>query len=432
MKGLMLAAPRSGAGKTLLTMVILRGLKQRGVSIAPFKAGADYIDPHLHFLACGIPSYNLDPWGMRGQLIDDLANRAAGDDNRLVVEAMMGLFDGAFDGSATPADLAKRLQLPIVLIVDCSKMSHSIAALVSGFHHFDVDAPLRGLILNKVGSARHEQMLRQALSILPIPILGVVRRHDKLVMGARHLGLTLPDNKGAFEDFIEQACELIAPQLDWAGLEALAECGTFIESAPACPPCIPPLGKMIAVARDAAFCFAYPHILTAWERQGCEIVPFSPLDDEPPPARADSIYLPGGYPELYAEKLAANSTFKQGMMAAALAGKRIYGECGGFMVLGEKLEDGAGKIYEMLGALPLATSIKTPKLHLGYRQLQNISDFPLVAQARGHEFHYTRILHQGAGAPLFQMRDAAGENLGAGGLVRGTVAGSFVHLIDRR
>jgi len=427
----MLAAPNSGAGKTLLTLVILRTLKQRGVMIAPFKAGPDYIDPSLHLLSSGSPSYNLDPWGMRAQFIEYLAHQAALTGKKLIVEAMMGLFDGALDGSGMPADLAHQLQLPVVLIVDCTKISHSVAALVSGFHHFDVKTPLRGLILNKVGSARHEQILRQALSKLPIPILGSVHRHDELAMSARHLGLVLPESPSEFEDFLEVAIKRITPQLDWEGLEKLADSGRHQGSTVTSPPFFPSLGQNIAIARDDAFCFIYPHILEAWAKAGCQIRFFSPLGDEAPPCEADSIYLPGGYPELYAERLANMSRFKSAMIAAAAADKYIYGECGGFMVLGEALEDKLSKMHRMLGLLPLVTSIKTPRLHLGYRQLQNLSHFPLPNKARGHEFHYSRILHQGAAKPLFQMWDAAGADLGTGGLVQGKVAGSFIHLIDQ-
>jgi len=435
MKGLMLAAPHSGAGKTLLTMAILRGLKQRDVAIAPFKAGPDYIDPIHHQLACGYVSMNLDPWGMRPELIEHLAMRAATDGKKLIVEAMMGLFDGAIDGSGTPADLAYCLQLPIILIIDCTKMSHSISALVSGFHHFSAKVSISGIILNKVGSARHEKMLRQALSTLPIPIVGLVYRDEALVMAQRYLGLSLPDNVRQFGDFLDAACQLIAPQIDWDALIKLADsaisCEQSLALLPAPVTCLPGLGHHIAIAHDAAFCFTYPHIVDCWQQARCQISLFSPLEDEAPPLECDSIYLPGGYPELYAEKLGSCHRFKQGMRQAACEDKFIYGECGGFMVLGESLEDKNGDSHPMLGLLPLTTSIKEPRLHLGYRKLENISNFPLPQQARGHEFHYSCIVRQGQSAPLFQMRDAVDEDLGMSGMVCGRVAGSFVHLIDK-
>jgi len=423
----MLAAPHSGAGKTLLTLVILRLLQQQGVSIAPFKVGPDYIDSALHRLACGHVSMNLDPWAMRPELIQNLTAAAASGGRTLIIEAMMGLFDGALDGSGSAADLAQRLKIPVVLIVDCRKISHSIAALVSGFAHFRADLAIEGLILNKIGSARHEQMLRQALDALNIPILGAVHRHKALVLPERHLGLTLPENLPEFEDFLERASQQVQPQLDWVTLKRIAEKGKGFESSSlAAAAYFPPLGKHIAIARDDAFCFIYPHILAQWQQMGCEISFFSPLADEPPPSKADSIYLPGGYPELYAARLASNSRFKAGMMKAAHAQKFIYGECGGFMMLGESLEDKDGKLHAMLGLLPLATSIKGGRLHLGYRQLQNISHFPLPQQLRGHEFHYSRVVRQGKASPLFQMRDALGQDLGSGGLVRERIAGSFL------
>jgi len=465
MKGLMLAAPHSGSGKTLLTLVILRTLAQKGVKIAPFKAGPDYIDPALHYLGCGQLSINLDPWAMRPELILSLAASASARGQSLIVEAMMGLFDGAMDGSGTPADLAQRLELPIVLIVDCSKMSHSIAAIVSGFHHFRPNLGVSGLILNKIGSKRHEQMLRQALSEINIPILGAVHRHQALVMPERHLGLVLPQNQRQFVDFIDKASDVVAPLINWDGLEQLMNGGATIEpDMTARAECdsieiahlrlnslflphflsknrftlfgkcsmsnFPPFGQHMAIARDDAFCFIYPHILMAWQQAGCQISFFSPLEDEAPSMQADSIYLPGGYPELYAGRLASNHHFKTGMMEAAKRGTYIYGECGGFMVMGESLEDKNGQTHTMLGLLPLATSIKKPRLALGYRQLDNISNFPLPKQMRGHEFHYSQIISQGEAAPLFQMRDASGQDSGYSGLVRANIAGSFLHLID--
>jgi len=490
MQGLMLAAPHSGTGKTLLTLVILRRLKQKGINIAPFKAGPDYIDPTLHRLACGLTSRNLDPWAMRPKLIHKLTEKATTDGKIVIVEAMMGLFDGALDGSGTPADLAQALKLPIVLIVDCRKISHSITALVSGFHHFRPDLAISGLILNKVGSARHEQMLRHALKGLNIPILGVVHRHDALVMPERHLGLVLPENLAQFENFMTQATALIEPNLDWDRLvqlfhhseqqehfskewipvfrkkmrqnkkrEQLAqsvkrfsdkscaknkerEHGSDLKittdmqeklrarSSTAHNIGFPPLGENIAIARDDVFCFSYPHIIESWQQAGSKISFFSPLKDEPPFEGADSLYLPGGYPELYAKKLASNNHFKAGMIKAAQANKVIYGECGGFMLLGDFLEDKQGHIHAMLGLLPLTSSFKKPRLHLGYRQLRNISNFPLPKQARGHEFHYSQVIKEGSAKPLFQISDALGQDLGTSGLVCGRVAGSFIHMID--
>jgi len=465
MKGLMLAASHSGSGKTLLTMIILRGLKQRGVTIAPFKAGPDYIDPILHQMACHETSFNLDIWAMRPELIQNLTSTAQANNkileqflksgnrfsdkncgenkelehsvepsktkNTLIVEAMMGLFDGALDGSSTPADLAHFLNLNIVLIVDCRKMSHSIAALVSGFHHFSHKTKISGLILNQVGSENHEKMLRQALLPLNIPIIGAIRRNEKLNMPQRHLGLSLPEERQNFESFIAQASQLIGPQLDWQQLINLAHSNEITKAACSAINCLPPLGQHIAIAHDNAFCFTYPHLLESWQKLGCELSFFSPLNNDSPPIQADSIYLPGGYPELYAELLSHNNQFREGMKKAAINNKLIYGECGGFMVLGEMLEDKKGKTYPMLGLLPLKTSIKTPRLHLGYRQIKNISLFPLPQQMRGHEFHYSSIIYQGKTEPLFQTSDALGQNLATCGLVCGRVAGSFIHLIDK-
>ncbi len=428
MSGLLIAAPSSGAGKTTVTLGLLRALKRNGYAIAPGKAGPDYIDPAFHAAASGETCLNFDPWGMRSELL--LANAAihrfGGKD--LVIEAMMGLFDGAADGRGSAADLASILGLSIVLVVDCAKASHSIAALVSGFANFRIDTRVVGVILNRVGSDRHETMLREALGGIRMPVMGVVRSDATLHLPERHLGLVQAGEHGELEAFIDRAATTVEAGCD---LDAIMRTARHIPARPseANIDRLPPLGQKIAVARDVAFAFCYEHMLLGWRRRGAEISFFSPLADEAPPVEADAIYLPGGYPELHAGTLSSVSAFRTGMRAAVARGVKIYGECGGYMTLGEALVDGNGASHEMLGLLPVVTSYAERKRHLGYRSLVPLTDF-FTAPMSAHEFHYASIVSEGEADRLFAVEDALGADLGQVGLQRGNVAGSYMHLID--
>jgi cobyrinic acid a,c-diamide synthase len=316
-----------------------------------------------------------------------------------------------------------------VLVVDCAKQSHSIAALVSGFSRFRKDVFVAGLVLNRVGSARHETMLRDALKPLGIPVLGALPRDAALVLPERHLGLVQAGEHADLERFLDHAADVVEAHIDLAALK-------HIWSAPkrfdpmANVPRLPPLGSRIAVARDDAFAFAYTHLFEGWRRRGAEIAFFSPLADEAPSPEADAIYLPGGYPELHAERLVAAQNFQNSIKAAAARSVTVYGECGGYMVLGETLEDASGKQHPMLGLLPLQTSFAKRKLHLGYRVLEPLNGSPWQMPLKGHEFHYASITREGAADRLFKVRDAAGDDLGEAGLRVGSVAGSFMHVID--
>jgi len=429
MSGLLIAAPSSGAGKTTVTLGLLRALRHRGVALAPGKAGPDYIDPAFHAAASGQPCLNYDPWAMRPEVLRANATLQTLGDRTLVVEAMMGLFDGAADGRGSPADLAAILGLSVVLVVDCARMSHSVAAIVSGFANFRTGTRIAGVILNRVGSDRHEMMLRGALETIRMPVFAVMRSDPALGLPERHLGLVQAGEYQALEVFIERAAAAVAAQCD---LDALLRTVRQIpgQVSDANIPRLPPLGNHIAVARDVAFAFCYEHMLLGWRRRGTEISFFSPLADEAPRVDADAVYLPGGYPELHAGTLAAAKNFGQGMRNAAARGTRIFGECGGYMVLGDALIDAGGTSHKMLGLLPLVTSFATRKRHLGYRRLVPLSDAFFSQPMMGHEFHYATIVSEGTADRLFAARDALDADLGSVGLVRGTVAGSFMHLID--
>ena len=429
MSGLLIAAPASGSGKTVVTLGLMRALRRRGLTVAPGKAGPDYIDPAFHTAASGHACFNFDPWAMRPSFLRSQASRSM-ETGIFIVEAMMGLFDGAADGRGSAGDLAALLSLPVVLVVDCARTSQSVAALVNGFSRHRADVQVAGVILNRVGSDRHEHMLRAAMAETDVPVLGCLRADPQLALPERHLGLVQAGEHGALEIFIEKAADAIEAGVDLDAVLTLARQGEAAAAPTGAVFGIPPLGQRIAVARDIAFAFSYPHLLEGWRAQGAELSFFSPLADETPAADADAIYLPGGYPELHAGPLASARRFHSAMTSAAERTVRIYGECGGYMVLGEGLIDGSGDRHSMLGLLPLVTSYAARKRHLGYRRLVSLAPHLFAGSFTAHEFHYSTVVSEGAADRLFGAADALGEPIGAVGLWRGSVAGSYMHLID--
>ena len=340
----------------------------------------------------------------------------------------MGLFDGAADHTGSPASLAKLLGLSVVLVVDCARLSHSVGAMVCGFLSHDPELTIAGLILNKVGSARHESMLLAGLTGLSVPILGIIRQDKLLGLPERHLGLVLAQEIDGIESFMNHAADIVTETCD---LETLVVLSGRTNTPLGKPDClIPMLGARTAIARDEAFAFAYPHLVDGWRAQGAALSFFSPLADEAPDAGADSVFLPGGYPELHAGRLSGAGTFRRGMDEAARSGKVIYGECGGYMTLGEALVDASGAEWPMLGLLPLKTSFAARKRHLGYRRINALAGPFAGIRFNAHEFHYSTVVHEGQAERLFDAVDAAGEDVGLAGLARENVSGSYMHLID--
>jgi cobyrinic acid a,c-diamide synthase len=419
--GLILAAPASGSGKTTVTLGVLRALVQAGVPVRGAKSGPDYIDPRFHAAASSAPCVNLDAWAMGP---DRLRSLAAGP-GLLVIEGAMGLFDGAPpEGRGATADLARVLGLPVVLVVDAARMAQSVAPLVAGFARHDPGVRIAGVILNRVGSARHEAMLRAALAPVGVPVLGAVPRDAGLAHPSRHLGLVQAGERPDLEAFLDTAAAVMAARVDLGALRSLA---APLPAAPGAAPRVDPPAQRIAVAGDAAFAFAYPHLLADWRAAGAEVLPFSPLADDTVP-EADLVILPGGYPELHAGRIAGAERFMRSLRATAQT-SAIYGECGGYMVLGKALTDADGTVHPMAGLLDLATSFASRRLHLGYRMVtSNAGPFP--GRWAAHEFHYATTVHA-HGEPLFEAQDAEGTALPPMGLRAGRVAGSFAHLIDR-
>ncbi|GAB5426824.1 MAG: cobyrinate a,c-diamide synthase [Devosia indica] len=424
-KGLVVSAPRSGSGKTVITLGLLAALRRRGLVVAPAKSGPDYIDPQFSGRAAGRDAINLDPWAMPRDQLRALASQQATGADLLLVEGAMGLFDAAADGQGSTGDLAETLGLPVILVVDADKHSQSVAPLVSGFAHWRPGVAVVGVILNRVASARHERMLVSALRETGLPLLGAIPRRSELVTPERHLGLVLPEETGGFESFLDYAARAIA---DFVDLESLLAIAAPLQSHAAPPVALPPLGQHIAIARDAAFAFAYPHLLDGWRAQGAELSFFSPLANQAPAPDADAVFLPGGYPELYGGVLAGASAFHAGLVAARDSGALIYGECGGFMVLGQGIVDKAGTAHAMSGLLPVTTRIDRPKRVLGYRRLLHQSALPWPPGLNGHEFHYSSAKGSGL-PPLFEALDAEGIRQPPMGAVLGRVMGSYAHVI---
>jgi len=419
--GLILSAPSSGAGKTTVTLGLLRALQRTGISVRGAKSGPDYIDPRFHEAACGAPCLNLDAWAMTPDRIKSLASGQG----MLLIEGAMGLYDGAPpNGKGATADLARILDVPVVLIVDVAKTAQSIAPLIAGFVNHDSSVRVVGVILNNVGSTRHETMLRRAIAPLDLPVLGALHRKPDLVHPSRHLGLVQAGERADLDAYLDRVADHVAEQIDLKELAALAA------PMPTTPPSsgFAPPAQRIAIAQDRAFAFAYPHLMADWQRAGATLSFFSPLADEPAPA-ADLIYLPGGYPELYAAELSTAKHFMNSLQVAANKGVNIYGECGGYMALGQGLTDANGVSHAMAGLLPLETSFADRKLHLGYRTLTTTCG-PFQGQFAAHEFHYATT-QRAEGQPLFKARDAEDTPLPDMGLIAGTVSGSFAHLIDR-
>ncbi len=429
MRGLLIAAPHTGSGKTTITLGLLRAMRDAGLSVAAAKTGPDFIDPAYLEAACGSPAINLDPWAMRPDLITALASRASEGGKMLIVEGMMGLYDASADGKGSTADLAATLQLPVLLVVDCARMSHSVAAIVRGFREHSTSIDVAGVILNNVSGPRHEAMLRNALEVLRTPILGVIARAADVSLPSRHLGLVQAGEHSDLEAFIQRCAKMVSEAVDFGQLTRIAARFTQFVASAAVPRLKAP-GKKLAIAKDAAFAFSYNHLLQGWQRQGVELSFFSPLANQAPHENADAICLPGGYPELHAATLAKAEQFIDGMKAARERGAVIYGECGGYMVLGESLIDASGTAHKMLGFLGLTTSFEKRKLHLGYRRIRFCDGLGFRGGFNAHEFHYTSIVSE-EGARVFEVRDALDNNIGQAGLVEGRVYGSFMHLIDR-
>ena len=347
----------------------------------------------------------------------------------MVVEGAMGLFDGPVGAdSATTmvrgstAQVAHALSLPVLLVLDARRMGQSAGAIIAGLARWTDDVEIAGVILNRIASVRHEAMVRPAVERI-CPVFGILPEDKRLALPSRHLGLVQASEMPELETFLDGAATVVSEHVDLGGIRAVARPANSAMDGVS----LSPIGQRIAVARDVAFAFVYPHMVEDWRLAGAEISFFSPLADEAPGADCDAIFLPGGYPELHAGLLAQNTRFLSGLTEAASRGALIYGECGGFMVLGDGLIDSDGVRHAMAGLLRLETSFADRSRHLGYRLLEPLAG-PWTHPLAAHEFHYSTVL-RAEGDPLFRANDSSGVALPEMGLVRGNVMGSYAHVI---
>ncbi len=426
--GILISAPSSGTGKTTVMLGLLRALAEDGLNVQPFKSGPDYIDPAFHHAAARRPAFNLDTWAMPPTLAGGISEQAQGADI-VVAEGSMGLFDGVATrgeaGFGSSAETALMMGWPVVLVIDVGGQAQSAAATALGFKTYNPDLPFAGVILNRCASPRHERLARLGMDKAGVNVLGVLPRRGDLTLPERHLGLIQAVEHPDLEEAITGYATFLREHVDLDAIKAAARAGDAKTGTLPKPP-----AQRIALARDAAFSFTYPHLLTGWRNAGAEILPFSPLADEAPDPSADLVWLPGGYPELHAGKLAANQTYLNGLRKHAET-KQVHGECGGYMALGTALIDKDGTRHEMAGLLGLVTSYEKRKFHLGYRQATlnaPMLGFDTGARLRGHEFHYTTILEE-PDQPLAQVGDADGNPVPETGSIKGHVTGTFFHLI---
>jgi len=428
---LIIGAPRSGAGKTTVTLAILAALRGRGLLVRAAKSGPDYIDPAFHAAATGAECPNLDSWAMTPAQLDAVIAGLAEDAELVLIESAMGLFDGveAETGrTGAAADLAARYDLPVLLVVDVTGQSQSAAALVRGFMLHDATVRIAGVVLNRVSSDRHRLAILRALAVLGVPVLGILPRDAAIALPERHLGLVQAGEHASLNSLLQRLGAWAEQGFDLAAIRATA---APLVARPGEVSLLRPPGQRVALAHDVALSFVYPHLLNSWRAAGADIVPFSPRADEAPPADCDACWLPGGYPELHGARLAEAGKFRTGVMQFAET-RPVHGECGGYMVLGTSLEDASGARHRMLGLLGHTTSFAQRRLHLGYRQARLLADCvlgPPGSVVRGHEFHYAGAIDPGADAPLCMIYDSGGKSLGPAGGRRGKVSGSFFHAI---
>ncbi|MBU2602993.1 MAG: cobyrinate a,c-diamide synthase [Actinobacteria bacterium] len=472
--GFVLAGTRSGVGKTSLALGIMGALARRGHVVAPFKVGPDYIDPTYHASVCGRPSHNLDTWLMEPdeavavfeRSVARVAREAAGAQTQAnraeivqapplggpsttgrpgavssthalglvaVVEGVMGLFDGLAGGGerCSTGEMAKLLGLPVVLVIDCSHTARSAAAVVHGFRTFDPDLLIAGVILNKVAGPGHGRMVEEALAELasPPPVLGIVPRRSALHLESRHLGLIPTVEDRGVADVLERIIDHVEEHVD---LDSLLTGAAPVDPGSGGMRDAPRSNRhsgaeprsRVAIARDGAFSFYYQDNFDVLEEEGAELHFFSPVAGDRLPSGCDAVYLGGGYPEVYAAELAANSGLGRDLSAAIAAGVRVYAECGGYLYLGREIENGDG-VHTMAGVLPTRASMSGARLRMGYVEATACERHPLSgAGFRGHLFHYSATT--GSEHPAYEV-SRKGETL-ADGYADDHLVASYVHL----
>ena len=436
MKSIIIAAPVSGSGKTTITIGIMACLRRRGLQVAPFKVGPDFIDPGYHQLVTGQPSLNLDGWICPAETVREIFARHSADAEIAVIEGVMGLFDGISGNSdeGSTAQIARLTGSTVFLVVDAKGYARSIAALIKGFAEFDPEVRIGGVILNNVSSENHDRVLREAIeSTLPsIPIIGTIIRDSRLHIPSRHLGLMTAEENELTAQYLDHLVRVIRSSIDLGMLWAIAGAGDHLELQPGKE--APSSDVTIAVARDRAFCFVYESNLQLFRQSGAKVIEFSPLADASLPEGISGIYLPGGYPEAYADELSANSSMKKEIREAIESGMPVYAECGGFIYLTAGITvkgDGRESLKEFVGIFPVTTTMLNKRKALGYREIRLRADSILGkkgATARGHEFHYSETEEMPVEIERLYQVSKRENDLGTEGYRYKNCLASYIHL----
>jgi len=435
---LVIAGSASGVGKTSLALGLTRALCRQGLRVQTFKAGPDFLDPTYLRLASGRTCYNLDGWMTSQHYVRELFASAAGDADVAIVEGVMGLFDGASPATleGSTAELAAWLDAPVILVANAHGAARSLAALVHGFAGFEPSVRVAGVIANQGGSVRHRAWLSEALSSRSLPpLVGMIPRGALPALPSRHLGLVTADQAGLSPALLDQLADACLQHLDTGLLMELARSAGEVEiEPPGARSTMATRTIRLGIARDEAFHFYYPDNLAMLQRGGVQLVPFSPLAEDQLPENVDALYLGGGYPELYAERLANNAAMLAAVRQFAHGGGCIYAECGGLMYLGRSLTTPDGCRYPLTGVLPIDTAMRKSARMLAYAEATLAVD-SLWGRAgqvyRGHEFHYSEITEDDARSdgwqPAFHVR-RRGSEAAAEGFAKGRILASYVHL----
>jgi cobyrinic acid a,c-diamide synthase len=435
MKGLVVAGTKSGCGKTTVSLGFMAALNKRGLKVAPFKVGPDFIDPGHHTHITGAVSRNLDGWMLSKAYNLECFRRYTESADIAIVEGVMGLFDG-YDGrseAGSTAQMAKWLNLPVVLMVDAKSMARSAAAVVSGFERFDKDLVFAGVIFNNLGSSRHLHYLQEALTDnVQMSCLGGILYDDKISIPERHLGLVTQQDHLLTDKNINALASIIEENIDLDKLVNNLHHVTLPEEEKHRSFHAEERKVRIGVARDNAFCFYYQDNLDLFEQNGAELIFFSPISDKHLPQELDGLYFGGGYPELNADRLANNAALRKEIKKNCTKGMPIYGECGGFMYLCEELWDQKGIRYPMSGCFPFTTKMSTRLKTLGYREITLTKD-TIIGESgqriRGHEFHYSELTKLSTDVvTAYQISDRVGMKKPPDGYLVNRTLGSYNHL----
>lgn len=431
---LVIAATQSGSGKTTIVTGLLAALKSRGLKVQSFKVGPDYIDPGYHRLASGRAAHNLDAWLVPQDRLPEIFVAECAGADIAVIEGVMGLYDGGRGGVSSTAEIAQLLGAPVLLVIDCKSMGVSAAAIAQGFREYDNTVQVAGVILNRLGSPTHEAMIREAMAGIDMRVFGALRRNDELKMPERHLGL-LPVEENSEQQVVAKMGAAVAAALDIDGIIALARGGvacekvTTVTKTSGQAPILTPKKCRIGIARDEAFSFYYPTSLAVLESLGAELVPFSPLHDGELPS-VDGLLIGGGFPEMFAAKLAANLSMRVSIRRAADSGLPIYAECGGYMYLLDSMMDFAGTSHAMVGVFS-GQAVMTQKLQMvGYVTAELLRDTVIGLagmQIHGHEFHFSVESADVTERP-FKFTKLRNGATYAAGQTRNNAVGSYLHL----